>query len=416
MPLANAISTDSKGATVVVAAANATSAEKNAADLVCDGVADQAEINTAITSLPNEGGSIRLTAGTFNTNDAIYVRRQDIAVQGSGIATLVQGDGGTATHNVFHLGDGITTYANLALRHMKIAPSVQRTAGGSGLHIDRCFKVWTEGVYIERQYRAIYLANSTQVWLQNLPIRDTYENGITIECDFMDGFDWYINNLVMDNPNVTNQGTGLAWYGGETLVMSGADIMRFRVGMDINPGAGREARWAFVQNVILDTCADNGLHIGNTGSGNVTGLTFVNCWTSTHANYGILIDKNGIGYLEGIRFIGHKAFNNGLAGIALLGGSRISISDSDVVSNSTSAPHTRAGIEVASGVSHFAVLDCTCTNGYGHGDSQERGIKINPGASDYYRIVGCDLSGNYQAEGLLDEGTGVHKVVANNLT
>jgi len=416
MPLSNAMATDSKGATLVVAAQNATSAERAAADFVCDGVADQVEINQAVSALPAEGGSVRLTGGTFNTDDVIYVRRQDVAIHGSGVATLVQGAGGAATHDVFYLGNGVDTYANLALRHLKVAPAVQRTTGGIGIHVDRCFKVWVEDVYIERQYRAIQLNNSTQVWLQNLPIRDTRENAITIEADFMDGFDWYLNNLVLDNPNVTNVGTGIAWYGGETLVMSGADIMRFRVGLDVNPGAGREARWAFIQNVILDTCSDNGLHIGNTGSGNVTGLTFVNCWTSTHANYGILIDKNGTGYLEGIRFIGHKAFNNGLAGIALLGGSRITVSDSDIVSNSTSVPHTRAGIEVGAGVSYFSLLDCTCTNGYGHGDSQERGIKVNAGASDYYRIVGCDLAGNYEANGLLDEGTGIHKVVANNLT
>jgi hypothetical protein len=415
MPLSNAMSTDSKGATIVVAAQNATAAEKSAADFVCDGTSDQVEINAAVNALPAEGGSIRLTGGTFNTTDVIYVRRQDTAIQGSGIATLVQNAGGSAPHDVFSLGNGTDTYANLALRYLKLAPSVQRTVGGCGIHIDRCFKVWIEDVYVERQYRSIQLNNSTQVFLQNLAVRDTYENGITIEADFMDGFDWYINNLVMDNPNVTNQGTGIAWYGGETLVMSGADIMRFRVGMDVNPSSGREARWAFIQNTILDTCYDNGLHIGNTGSGNVTGLTFVNCWTSTHANYGVLIDKNGTGYLEGIRFIGHKVFNNGLAGVALLGGSRITISDSDIVSNSTAVPGTRSGVEVGAGVSYFSLLDCTCTNGYGHGSSQEYGIKVNPGASDYYRIVGCDLSGNVQVAGFLDEGIGLHKVVADNL-
>ena len=59
-------------ATLVVAAADASAADRAAADLRCDGVADQREINDAFNLLPDDVGTVRLTAGTFNCSESIF--------------------------------------------------------------------------------------------------------------------------------------------------------------------------------------------------------------------------------------------------------------------------------------------------------------------------------------------------------
>lgn len=399
-------------ATLVVAASDASTQAKNGADYVCDGVNDQEELQAAIDALPASGGRVVLSEGRFYTSAAIEVLKHNVVIEGQGISSVVISDGDSREIDIFDLGDGITTYANLRIANLKIDSVGQKTSN-TGLKINRCFKVWIDKVYIEHQYRAVHLLNATQVWITNCPIRDTKENGITIESDLMDGFDWYIAGLVMDNQDVVNTGIGIEWLGGETLHIAGADVMNFATGMVIAPPSGKECRWAFVEGLILDTCSDNGLKISNEGTGNVTGLTFTNSWVGSNANYGVLIERPGSGYVEGIRFIGLKAMNNGLAGFRHAGGRQITVDSSDFVSNSATVPGARAGIEIAA--SEISVLNCRCTNGFGHGASQDWGIRVDNAAIDNYMIVGCDLRGNVQAAGLIDEGTGVNKVVANNL-
>jgi hypothetical protein len=52
--------------TFVVAAADATAEVRAAADFVCDGIDDQLEINSAFAALPWDGGTVRLSTGTFH--------------------------------------------------------------------------------------------------------------------------------------------------------------------------------------------------------------------------------------------------------------------------------------------------------------------------------------------------------------
>jgi hypothetical protein len=54
-----------RAATLVVAASNAPAVTKAAADYVCDGTADEAEINSAIDALGTVGGTVLLSEGTF---------------------------------------------------------------------------------------------------------------------------------------------------------------------------------------------------------------------------------------------------------------------------------------------------------------------------------------------------------------
>ena len=82
-----------RGATLKVAASNATAKSKAAADYVFDGVEDNVEINAAITALATTGGCIELSEGTFNTISNI-VLSSNVWLRGMGkVATIIQGTG-----------------------------------------------------------------------------------------------------------------------------------------------------------------------------------------------------------------------------------------------------------------------------------------------------------------------------------
>lgn len=62
-------------ATVVIAASNSAPLSKKGADYICDGVADQREINQAIESLPSTSGRILLMEGNYNLSAPVEIDR-----------------------------------------------------------------------------------------------------------------------------------------------------------------------------------------------------------------------------------------------------------------------------------------------------------------------------------------------------
>lgn len=75
-------------ASLLVAASNAPAAVKLVADYICDGTADQVEINAAIAALQTgKGGIVHLSAGQFLVNAPIQINvGETIILEGEGIA------------------------------------------------------------------------------------------------------------------------------------------------------------------------------------------------------------------------------------------------------------------------------------------------------------------------------------------
>lgn len=96
-----------------VAAFNASNGGRIEADLLCDGTADDVQINAAIQALPAGGGKIELSRGVFYLSDTIRIDRNNVTLQGAGAApanTQSSGDtsGGTRLQATSELiGEGL---------------------------------------------------------------------------------------------------------------------------------------------------------------------------------------------------------------------------------------------------------------------------------------------------------------------
>lgn len=75
-------------ATLVVAASDSPSAALSQADYVCDGVADEVQINAAITAAA--GGDVYLHKGTYKTADEILANQSNSILRGSGFETIIE--------------------------------------------------------------------------------------------------------------------------------------------------------------------------------------------------------------------------------------------------------------------------------------------------------------------------------------
>ena len=79
----------SKSADIVIAAYDAPDNWKAGADYVCDGKADDVEINAAINALGSNGGKILLSTGTFYITSSIQFSSKYVALQGMGASTRI---------------------------------------------------------------------------------------------------------------------------------------------------------------------------------------------------------------------------------------------------------------------------------------------------------------------------------------
>lgn len=78
-----------RGATLLVAASNASAKQRAQADFLCDGTSDEAQITAAIAALPASGGTILLSEGTFNIVTGIALGNY-VTLRGQGYGTLLQ--------------------------------------------------------------------------------------------------------------------------------------------------------------------------------------------------------------------------------------------------------------------------------------------------------------------------------------
>lgn len=375
---------------------------------------DTSAIQAAINAVPSSGGTVLLPAGNYIISTTLTIDKDGTMLTGTGAASVIRTSNSALGIDVIKIGNGSTTRAHCGIRDLRITANSQKTAG-RGIHLDKCFKIWLQNLLIEKQYRSLQYTNTTEVWLDATDVRDTQEHGLLIDNDLMSGFDWYITNCVFDNPDVTNTGSGIHWDGGETLVVSNVDLLRFNTGLYINPTAGRESRFGFLNNLIMDTCRDNNVRISNTDTGSTVGITFTNCWSGTATNYGVLMDRPGSGIVQGVRWVGGKVFHNGLAGFRHAGGQDLHISDCDIIANSQTSSGSRHGVEVGANNNEFSVKNCRIGGGFGQGDTQGYAIHIDAGTSDHYIIMGNDCHGNQNTPKIDDNGTGVNKIVDHNL-
>ncbi|HOM77679.1 MAG TPA: hypothetical protein PLT50_00535, partial [bacterium] len=59
-------------------------------DYLCDGTADQVEINAAITALPADGGEIIILDGTYNITAKINLNKSNVTISGDGNSTILK--------------------------------------------------------------------------------------------------------------------------------------------------------------------------------------------------------------------------------------------------------------------------------------------------------------------------------------
>lgn len=382
-----------------------------------DGVTDDtAAIQATIDAVEaNGGGQVFLPVGTYLISDTLTIDTSNVALIGEVAgATVIKAADGAEDIAMLIVGDGTNTCAHVRIADI-LFTSVNQKTSNQAIKVQKGFKIWLERIRVENQYNSIYIFNTTQVYFRDSDIRNTINHGLIVEAELGSGYDYYINNVVMDNPDISGSvtGNGIEWLGGENFVVQNCDVINFVLGLHVSPAASHQCRFGFFVNAEFDTASDNAISISSSG-GDIIGLTFTNTWSGSATNYGVLINSGSGGLTQGIRFIGHKSFHNGLAGIRLAGGQDVHLADCDVIGNSQTSSGTRHGIEVADSMGdNWSIIGGKSGNGYQQGTTQSYGINTD-GSHAYVnaKILGVDVVDNIDGGINLNGATGI-EVLSN---
>lgn len=242
-------------------------------------------------------------------------------------------------------------------------------------------------------------------------VSDFYLGGMVNSGIYVQGTnDVAVSNGVMAVHNSTNCPNGVVVFDGfvQAVNMSNVDILSGVYSIRcINIGAGVSSRASFCSfsNVYFDSAA-NGANLDG-----MFGCVFTNCWFSNRPGPGVVIGLASAA--EGNSFASCRFTNCGSHGAALYSNAKwTTFTGCQFVANGqASSGH---GIYVAPATTRFYVRGCISYNGQGLTPSQQYGIYVDTGASNFYEITHNDLQNNV-AGTLLDGGTGSTKHVHANL-
>ena len=375
-------------------------------------------IQAAIDALPVDGGKVFIPAGTYTLTTGLTITSDNITLWGAGPrqTTITTSTAGLTGITV---GDGATTTSRVTIRDLYVE-NTNATPTGAGISLDQANTIRILNVNILGFSTDLNISGGTfNVQVDNFLFEDYDANGVLIDNATNAAVGLFLSNGIISNATRT-VGDGIHWKEGGGVYVSNVDILEGNRSVLISPQAGEIAQWGFFTNVTGDTSNGRAWSINPAGSGQVLGITMVNCWAASSITQdGILIAGNDTSVVDGIRWLGGKILNNDHHGVLINGGGttfkNISIDGSDIGNNSQEAGGTWHGIAVAANASEFSLRN----NRIGdvlNGSSTQQGwaILIAAGTSNNYVITSNDLRGN-NSGGLSDGGTGTAKQIFGNL-
>ncbi len=167
------------------------------------------------------------------------------------------------------------------------------------------------------------------------------------------------------------------------------DITGCGSGWVIKPPTGQQVLYASFTECYGDTSVfDNWVFDGTDGK--VWATTCTACWAAFAAG-GAGIKTLG-SQLDGLQWNGGNLRENGHQGWIHSGGSNVYLDGVFVMSNGKAASNTYPGVQIAGGVSDWAVTNCRIGNGMSSLTTQAEGIKIDAGLSQNFVISNCNLT------------------------
>jgi hypothetical protein len=271
-----------RAATKLVAASNASAQMIAAADYVCDGTADEVQINAALAALPSGGGAVALSEGTFALAAPVVYPKARCTLRGMGMGAtvlrVVNAGGAPINTNIVQVNNDFCAISDLTVDGNKA-----NNATATGMIL---LRVSGTNRPVVQRVRAINAA------LHAMVVDASVANGLIRDCLF---------------ESAANHNVVLRAVVGQPLVVSGCTFK----GSSTNGGAVCDSGPVTLSDCQALSNAGYGFQI-NAGTSPVT---LTNCLAQSGSWYGYQIEAG----TSRVRLIGCQAITNVNVGINTLG-------------------------------------------------------------------------------------------------
>lgn len=374
---------------------------------------DTPALQAAITAaqLSGTGGQVTIPAGSIILGGVRIPSNIRLSGAGPGATNVVASNSAV---DVFTAADP-TSIANVAIERLSIyGAGYGRQAGGHFVLFQNCTNCRVSdfgfnGAYVGAEVTG---ANTVNVHLDS----GRSDGAAAYHFVVSGGSDTFLRGLL------TTAGGGAEAICGLRLTQSGgtwisdSDFTYSGHGTCVQPDAGQSVNWTFASNTALgDSGSGFGLFLNPRNGGSISGFSATGSWTSANKQAGVATQCDNGGIIQAVTLSGHRAIANTADGMTFTCGDGIRIVAPTVVANSNpnggGVAGRNSGIVFASGLLHFSVLGGEFRPLFGSSGYQAYGVRVLPGASDYYTIRDIDAVGSGSVD---DRGTGSHKTVTGN--
>lgn len=342
-------------------------------DYLCDGTADDVEINAAIQALPSTGGEIVILDGTYNITATIAMNKDNVKLSGNGVATVLKRMWNSSTE------EGIITV----------------TAANGGCSVENLHIDGNKGSYTSSKNCGIYLKGE-----------NTTVTGNTCNNNSAYGVYLYFgsnNNTVTGNTcNNNNCGIYLRGNNSEINTVTGNICNNNDYGIQL-AGSKRNT----VTGNICNNNSDSGILLSSNESNSVTGNT---CNNNKYGIYLYSLSKNNT-------VTGNTCCNNNNCGIYLIG-SNTTVTGNTCCNNNSygiymqgenttitgnTFNNNNCGIYLTGSNKNNTITGNNCIRGTGESSdytSSQYTIQLNGVANNYNLIADNNIMGkNYTSAG-----------------
>lgn len=416
-------------ATLVVAADDSATLSKNQADYVCDGTADEVQINAAFNALPAMGGTVFLPAGNYEVAASISIPSNG-TLRGDGTATIIKLADSANTHIIVNGGTDNITIRNLILNGNGVNQHVD-TKSNHTLELTNPVNAIVDNVHIinSRGY-GLLVVNDDRGQYTNIVCTGPAAAGDTAGGINISAGNTYMafceaKDHLWDGVDASGRSYGI-WVEGSDLTMVGCtasnnfnDGLVLRDTSDIRVYGGS----------FTDSTADKGAHISDAGGFNQD-IVFYGTIFADNFKGGLTTDATTVN----ITFIGCDITGNGSTssgsnykGIDLRGTGHI-FDNCHIDNNGNGAVDSGHGVSFATASSHMTFTNCTFNSNGDNGmlmagdkhivnnctfaTNDDSGLRILGGTPDSIKITNSTFFNN--GDQGLDLRTVTNSIISEN--
>lgn len=240
----------SRSVTLVVAASNASASSKAGADYVCDGTADQVQIQVALNAVETVQGRVLLSEGTFTISSLIQIPDY-CTLEGQGYGTLIYMANGSNTNPLY--GKSTPNATHITIANLRVDQNGLNQTSGVSIRLQGGSKHYIYNVWaLNGYYNCISIQDSEDCVIENSFCSASTTDGQCITVNNS-------TNVRIVNPNIDGGlQQGIYIHASEDIQIIGGNIK------NISGAAG--LKWA----VYI---------IGDCKRVSVVGLTLTDCWS-----------------------------------------------------------------------------------------------------------------------------------------